>query len=310
MTQDIAFIVYGPLRSGTTLLRLMIHHHPDLANAGEFDYLFDYARHTPEGISIDRERLRHWFAFQNFGFVIREELNDDQLLEDFLKQVVARKPGMQSINIHRDLDHVLSFLPAAKVVKLHRDPRDVAASSVQMGWAGNAYHGVDHWISTERAWDRASAMLPPERKLELRFEDLLAQPEAELGRICDFIGVSYHPAMLSYSEHSTYEPVSASATFRWKQKMSPAQAALVTSRAPELVAARGYEVPQGVRAPGPVRRAQLAVANKLGMWRHSIRIHGFSTVVMEKITRRLGLARWHGRIVDERINRTLTARLK
>ncbi|MDZ7627639.1 MAG: sulfotransferase [Parvularculaceae bacterium] len=37
---DIVFIC-GALRSGTTLLRIMVNHHPQLSNPGEMDFLFE-----------------------------------------------------------------------------------------------------------------------------------------------------------------------------------------------------------------------------------------------------------------------------
>jgi len=307
---DIAFIVYGPLRSGTTLLRLMINNHPELSNAGEFDYLFDHTHHTQEGIHIDRERLFNYFGFQNFGFKIDETLDDDVLFQNLLSQVTARKPGIQSINIHRNIDHVLDFLPKVKIVKLHRDPRDVACSSVQMGWAGNSYHGVDHWIQTELVWDRIRGQLPSERSIELRYEDLLANPQQELGRVCDFMAVDFSDAMLRYSENSTYKPVDASFAYKWKTDIRPAEAALISSKAPDLFVKRGYEVPENARKPGKLHRLLLVLHNKYCRWRHQMRRHGLSTMVLEKVSRRLGFRRLHHRIMNDKINPTITAGLK
>ncbi|KJV06249.1 sulfotransferase [Methylocucumis oryzae] len=34
--------ICGALRSGSTMLRLMLDHHPNIVNPGEFDFLFDY----------------------------------------------------------------------------------------------------------------------------------------------------------------------------------------------------------------------------------------------------------------------------
>ena len=45
--------VYGALRSGTTLFRLMLEAHPALSNAGEADFLFDF-------LSPDQNHATGW----------------------------------------------------------------------------------------------------------------------------------------------------------------------------------------------------------------------------------------------------------
>ena len=64
-----------------------------------------------------------------------------------------------------------------------------ARSSVDMGWAGTLYHASDHWVRSELEWDRSREMLRPQDWVELHFEALMDAPEAELARICDFLGV-------------------------------------------------------------------------------------------------------------------------
>jgi len=310
MINGVAFIVYGALRSGSTLLRLMINHHPELANAGEFDYIFDHIQRSPEGIRINRDALKVHFGFQNFGFVIDDSLSDDALLADLFSQITSRKSGIQSINIHRHLDHVLDFLPNAKVIKLNRDPRDVALSSIRMGWAGTTYHGISHWIETERAWDRAASRLAPGSTLELDYADLVKDPTYQLTRICQFAGVEFDRAMFSYPANSTYGPIDASSVSNWKNKISMAEAALATSRAPALIASRGYEVPGGTAAPGHIKKLHLAAKNKLGVWRHAINKYGIGTVLLEKGSRKLGLRDLNRKIVEHRINPVTIAHLK
>ena len=54
--------VYGGLRSGTTVFRLMLNAHPELSNPGEVDHLFDHIHRAPGGgwrydldaLSLDR----------------------------------------------------------------------------------------------------------------------------------------------------------------------------------------------------------------------------------------------------------------
>ena len=51
-------IAYGALRSGTTLLRLMLDMHPGLSCPGETDFLLDFTSIAPDGtVTIDADRL-------------------------------------------------------------------------------------------------------------------------------------------------------------------------------------------------------------------------------------------------------------
>ncbi len=51
------------------------------------------------------------------------------------------------------------------------------------------------WLVCEQNIARFLAEVDPRRQHAVRFEDLVRDPEAVLGGICDFLGVDYHPAM-------------------------------------------------------------------------------------------------------------------
>jgi hypothetical protein len=54
--QDIVF-VYGALRSGTTVFRLMLDSHPKISNPDEMDFLFDHVDLPPKSRTIQKESL-------------------------------------------------------------------------------------------------------------------------------------------------------------------------------------------------------------------------------------------------------------
>jgi len=310
MSQSIPFLVYGPLRAGTTMLRLMLNNHPLLANVGEFDYLFSSVAFGPDGPVVDTHRIRHSFGFQKLGLTLDESLSGLAIIEDLMRQIAARKDGVHSINVHHPIDHALRVFPQPRIVKLQRDPRDVARSSVQIGFSGTTYHGVSQWIETEQAWDRAKATLAPDRYIELRFEDLVADPESVLARVCAFMGVPYDPAMLHYAEQSTYERPDASIALKWKTRMPPREAALITSRAPALIASRGYDVPADVKPASALERMRLDWRNRTVKWRVQIGHYGLTTFLMERIARRFGLRKLHGHIMDTRVNPVVATLVK
>lgn len=61
-------IVFGALRAGTTMLRLMLNGHPDLACIGENDYLVDALEKDENGtLRLDRAALAEARIFQSSG---------------------------------------------------------------------------------------------------------------------------------------------------------------------------------------------------------------------------------------------------
>jgi hypothetical protein len=303
--------IFGALRSGTTVFRLMLDAHGDISNPGEVDFLFDFLAKGASGEwAYDLPRLRESRIFQSQGLEIPEGLDGRALLDSFLAQLQAKGDGIATLNIHRGISHVAELLPECKVIHMLRDPRDVARSSIGMGWAGNTYYGVDHWIGTEREWDNEAPRLAPENVMELRYEALFRDIDTELHRVCAFIGAPFEPAMLDYHLTTTYAPPDLKLVEQWKRKASPRELSLLEGKLGGMLAVRGY-APSGQTpaTPGTIERFALFRENKLETWRRSIKSYGFSTVVMEKLTRWTGL---HGvnRIYRRRINKAIQRSLK
>ena len=309
---DIVF-VYGALRSGTTVFRLMLDAHPDIANPGEMDFLFDALvedRSRPGGWRYDEDHLLNDRIFRASGLSLDANLDGLGQLNGFLDQLRSRYPGVVlSINVHRNAGRLMKVLPGARLIHILRDPRDVARSSVVMGWAGTLYHGVGHWIATEREWDAAVAGNAPERVLTLSYEGLFADTAACLEDVCDFCDLAYDPAMLRYHENSTYAAPDPSLVQQWKRKCDPEEIALLEARASDLMVARGYELAGPVRRLGALEKKRLDVTNKLAVWRKGARVYGARDYWAEKITRRLGLTARH-KTIRRRMQDVETSRLK
>jgi signal transduction histidine kinase len=99
------------------------------------------------------------------------------------------------------LPELARMFPAARFVHLVRDGRDVAASLAEWDWgARTAVSGAFWWAHKVRVGRRDGVRLGPQRYLELRLEDLTADPEATLPELCVFFGEEFAPAMLAYPE--------------------------------------------------------------------------------------------------------------
>lgn len=291
MTQTVlttrTIAVYGALRSGTTVLRLMLDAHPQLSCPGETDFIFDHLiseqppRYDMAGLEANRIYRAHEARYPDRPL-------PSPTPDAFLARIAGEGIGVPVL--HRHLSKALNVYPDLRVVHLVRDPRDVARSSIGMGWAGTVYHGVGHWIETERDWEACQSRVAPEQSLSVHYEDLIAHPEETLSRICAFAGVTYDPQMLSYAGVSSYDKPDPSLTVQWKRKQTPQQVGLIEGRIGPLLQAAGY-APSGHPPvlPGALEQLRLGLENRRGIWRVRLKRYGLADPLILAASRRLGL---------------------
>ena len=289
---QVVFIA-GALRSGSTLFRIMLNQHPAISNPGEFDFLFDGDHEGPgTGSPVEyREQLRHDRIFLSHNLGLRNLPDVRSQIEDLVTQV--RQPGnLLTLNIHRNFERALDVFPNAKFIHLLRDPRDVARSSIYMGWVGNVYYGVDHWISTERSWGDIKHMLMDSQFMEIRYESLVKDTEITLSKVCAFVGVPYSDAMLKFPDDSTYGTPDPAFAEQWKKKLSTREIRLVEYKAGGLLIERGYSVSgDSDHRLSSWHRAWLWIENFWVRNRFSFDRYGSSLWMREKVSRVLGLKR-------------------
>ena len=283
----------GAERSGTTLLRLMLDHHPRIALLFESDFLVTGL--SEDGADPEAARYRDWLrhdrAFQHSGFTIDERLDFRALVNDFLRQKRTRDgKELVGATVHHRFCELWRIWPNARYVYLLRDGRDVSTSVMRMGWAGNVYVAADHWLAAERQRDQALAHVDPGRWLEVRYEDLILDTRAQLERICAFLRVDYSDQMLDYMHRSTYQAPDPSLCYQWKTGVQPRDLQLLEERLGERLRERGYALsghpPIAVRA---LRRRWLRLHSRIGAYRFRVRRFGVLLALQETLSRRLGL---------------------
>jgi hypothetical protein len=294
----------GSERSGSTLLRLMLDHHPEIAFAREIDFVVEHVSDT--GDFPEMPAYVDWIAtVRGADYAVDPALGYRALVHDFLRQKQAAGGGKAHVGatVHRRFERLRFLWPDARYIHLLRDPRDVARSVVQKGWAGSLYQAAEFWIAAERSWDALRSHLEPGRSIEVRYEELVAAPERELARLCAFIGVGYSEAMLAYPEDARqYPPPDPSLARQWRTKLSPRETAVVEARTGALMSKRGY--PPSVRPPMRIGRLEHhALLGRARMRRLRIRVgqYGPRLVAEDVFGRRLGL-RGLARAAQHRIN--------
>lgn len=95
--------------------------------------------------------------------------------------------------------HVLnSLFPNCRFIHLIRDGRDVAISHARQPWGPADWPTALHsWVTVVGCARKMLAMLPPSRQCEIRFEELVENPERELRAIARFLGIAYEDSMLT-----------------------------------------------------------------------------------------------------------------
>ncbi|MPZ18419.1 MAG: hypothetical protein GEV06_10970 [Luteitalea sp.] len=271
--------IIGLNRSGTTLLRLMLDAHSRIAIPNESHFFIRYYERRaalgdlgePERrLALVQEILAERYVQLWDRKLTPSDIDLDRCtsLEETIRQLYLAYARTFGKDLWGDKTpeyateaHILNRLfPDARFIHLIRDGRDVALSIIQQKWGPNDFVTAVRSWAEDVTWTRKMlGMLPADRCVELRFEDLVAQPEAELRRLTDFIGVEFEEKMLQYSEgaetkvggnirtpihgHLSDRPLATQA-LKWMRTLSAADQAVAHELAGRALADLGY--PPGV----------------------------------------------------------------
>jgi hypothetical protein len=130
-------------------------------------------------------------------------------------------------------DLITETWPDARIVRIVRDPRDAAVSLTKVPF-GTPSLLTNLSLLARMNEAAADFYRESERALTVRYEDLVATPEQELRRICDFVKVEFEAGMVSdrrgatgvAAAHEWWKgdatgPLDRSRTGRWPTEMSP-----------------------------------------------------------------------------------------
>lgn len=268
------FFVVGAMRSGTTLLRLMLASHPRLAIPPESHFLAELLEFEEfaGGLAGNRDTVVNWLI--SHRRLADLKLGPDWMrstllaLEPFTSRSIASalfseyarregKPrwGDKTPRYRSFIPQLHGLFPEAKFIHVMRDGRDTALSAwrAKFGpktWAAAVFDWRD---SVRDAWKGAEG-LGQEAFLQVRYEDLLCDPESVLASICAFLGEEYHAEMLQFSEiarrevppweaawHAKLEqPLDPENKEKWKTGLKPEQIVLFERVAGKELVAAGY----------------------------------------------------------------------
>jgi hypothetical protein len=177
------------------------------------------------------------------------------------------------------VDVILDMFPDAQLLFLARDPRAGVASMQRADFFPNDI--VFNALSRRKHFLEARRLLcehvPRQQWMELRYEDLTADPEATLKQVCCFLGEAFELGMLNYHRTASdymkedaatdfnaaaTRPVSTDRRDAWCHQLTDAEVAIIESICRDEMDAFGY-APRGV---GPTWTSAAEIVVKKGYW--------------------------------------------
>jgi hypothetical protein len=260
------FFIIGCGRSGTTLLRLILNNHSEVAIPTESLFILDYLKAAPRFTMNDLTRLLvHEPEIIEWG--IEPRLVDlsacitvseaiDKLHKIYADQNRKKHWGQKTPRFVRSLELLKDRFPGARFIHIVRDPRAVANSLIRSDvHRSNAYYAARRWVRDVGA-GLAFERQCPGIVMRVSYEELVGSLEATVEKLCRFIGVGFEVKMLNSeredisNEYSRfYSKVHANLgrsttdefTAKWKSQLSRPDIKLVESICSILMEDLGYE---------------------------------------------------------------------
>jgi hypothetical protein len=210
--------VVGMMRSGTTLVEQILASHPQVVGAGELDFW-----HGSETVIIDfgEPRLRTELLPERRAAYLR-------LIESFGGNALRVVDKFHAnLRIAGLLHHLF---PDSPIVHVYRNPLDTAISmwmsdsSAAYLWDRNhVVFAIRQAIEQAEHWRK---VLPQNRFLDVRYEDLVENPERNIRRVLNFCGLPWDDACLesesqkknvrTLSSWQVRQPIYRSSMARWR----------------------------------------------------------------------------------------------
>lgn len=218
MIKDQIFII-GINGSGTTMLAEALGRHPELYMFPQETRVLPYLVHRyPDSILHDLSARRaladalgrsraFWRCNGNQPLVLSDEvlvaLNDFSSVVDAMYGHFAQLEGKQrwgdkSPMYLQHIDVLAQVFPNARFIHIYRDGRD-SAQSFHRRWKQSPSRTIFRWKKAIALGREQGKRLGVTRYFELSYEDLTADPENWMRRVCAFAGLDFCPSVLSSS---------------------------------------------------------------------------------------------------------------
>ncbi len=229
------FFILGAQRSGTTMLRLMLNKHPNIAIPHETGFITvfysELSRYGDLSIKHNQKKLledisHHKLVIRGKHITDKEKIlshnisNYSDLINaifiEYAKSNNKKRWGDKTPFYTPDIDILYTLFPEAKFLHLVRDGRDVIISQRNISWMSNSVPRLaEEWKWKTTICSKVGKVLGTRKYLEIKYEDLVISPEVELKKICKFFNEEYDERILRYSDDA--KNIVPNESLKWHQ---------------------------------------------------------------------------------------------
>ncbi|HUN52596.1 MAG TPA: tetratricopeptide repeat protein [Candidatus Sulfotelmatobacter sp.] len=215
---SLPIFVVGMPRSGTTLVEQVLASHPRVYGAGELE---DLGQIAAGAAGAGSGRLADLGIVAGMPDAALRQFGDE-----YVRRVQTMAPAAERIvdklpENFRHVGFIRLILPNARIIHMRRNPVDTCLSCFSKLFSGNQPHTYDlaELGRYYRAYDRLAAhwraVLPPEAMLEVQYEDVVADLEAQARRIVAYCGLEWDEGCLAF--HKSNRPVRTASASQVRQ---------------------------------------------------------------------------------------------
>lgn len=256
-------IIGGCPRSGTTLVRVMLDSHPNIACGPELKALPLVAKSFQD---MKKSLHKHLQAFYPISEADLAGLYGDlakSLLEPYRRKTGKPRIAEKTPQNIGAFPLLVDMLPGSPLIHVIRDGRDVVCSLLKKKWfdpftgkplayTRDARAAADYWRQVITIARRPQGPAFAAVYHEVRYEDLVRDPEPTLKRLLAFIGEPWDPAALEFDRHAhdltpgrtTAREVSqslhANSMGRWRSELTAGDKAAIKEVAGAMLIDLGY----------------------------------------------------------------------
>ncbi len=195
---DLAVFVVGMPRSGTTLVEQILASHPAIFGAGEQAIMQNLVNQAGGFPAIARH-----LTSENEVVLGNHYLDAIRPLAGNHRRLVDKMPSnfLFAGLINR-------ILPEARIIHVQRDPVDTCLSCYTKLFMREQLFSYDQgelacfYRNYERLMEHWRSVLPADRFIEVRYEDIVADIEPQARRLTDFCGLDWSPACIDFHQTS------------------------------------------------------------------------------------------------------------
>lgn len=250
MNKKPIFIIGCP-RSGTTLVRVILDSHPNICCGPETQII-------PPLEEFNKKVDETWKMLAPYGVDKKTQMEKvGEFFSIFPEHYMREKKKIRwaektPTNIYHT-DFIKKMFPDCQFIHIIRDGRDVIASFKKRWGSKTIFYGMKQWNKSMNLTPTLREKYGKDEYIEVRYEDLVSNPEPVIRKIIEFLNEPWTPSLLEHhkqkhdywfniktgknvdkktekkpNRHSPSKPIFTSSVGSWRKELNIFEKPLVT----------------------------------------------------------------------------------